>query len=126
MPLADLIILSLRHEYMDRRSTFTFPWAWINKSFEAIHAQSVRSLGLRNAIDLEIFQHARSNQVVIMTKDVDFLKLIEKYKTPPQVILITCGNTSNAVMRNILNQHLLTAIDLLRLGEAVVEISGKA
>ncbi|MEH1826540.1 MAG: DUF5615 family PIN-like protein [Nostoc sp.] len=30
-----------------------------------------------------------------MTKDSDFAELVDRFGTPPQVIWLTCGNTSN-------------------------------
>lgn len=99
--------------------------AWINRTYEDIEAESVRSLGLRDALDHEIFQQARQQDVVVMSKDHDFLKLIEKHGPPPQIIWITCGNTSNERMRQVLSDALSKAKELLEEGEAIVEISDK-
>lgn len=99
--------------------------AWINRTFEDIEAASVRSVDLRDALDSEIFQQARQHEVVVMTKDSDFIKLIEKHGPPPQIIWITCGNTSNAKMREVLSSSLIKAKDLLEAGEVIVEISDK-
>jgi len=60
-----------------------------------------------------------------MSKDDDFIQLIDQRGTPPKLILITCGNTSNARMREILSTALLKAKKLLESGENVVEISDK-
>lgn len=60
-----------------------------------------------------------------MSKDDDFIQLIEQRGTPPKLIWVTCGNTSNARMREILSSALLKAIELLQSGENVVEISDK-
>jgi predicted nuclease of predicted toxin-antitoxin system len=37
-----------------------------------------------------------------MTKDSDFVALLDRFGPPPQVIWITCGNTSNARLKEIL------------------------
>jgi predicted nuclease of predicted toxin-antitoxin system len=58
-----------------------------------------------------------------MTKDSDFLRLLEQYGPPPQVLWVTLGNTSNAHMREILSRVLLQAVALLESGESLVEIS---
>jgi len=58
-----------------------------------------------------------------MTKDRDFVDLVERLGPPPQVIWVTCGNTSNREMRRILTVTLPSALDLLRTGEPLVEIS---
>ena len=99
--------------------------AWINRTFEDIEAQSVRSLGLRDALDYEIFEEARKQAVIVMTKDKDFINLVDQHGSPPKVIWITCGNTSNAKMRQILSKSLSKAKQLLDKGEAIVEISDK-
>lgn len=99
--------------------------AWINRTFKDIEAESVRALGLRDATDIEIFDEAKKADVVVMSKDDDFIQLIEQMGTPPKLIWVTCGNTSNARMREILSTTLLKAKQLLESGENVVEISDK-
>ena len=97
----------------------------INTNFPGLDGQSLRSLGLENANDYDIFRNARKAKVLIMSKDYDFVKLIEIYKTPPKLIWITCGNTSNARLCEILKSSLQQAVDLLSSGEAMVEIGDK-
>ncbi len=60
----------------------------------------------------------------MLTKHADFVELVERLGPPPQVIWLTCGNTSNAALRLILKDALPKALDLLGQGEALVEISG--
>ncbi|WP_331001431.1 DUF5615 family PIN-like protein [Nostoc sp. WHI] len=57
-------------------------------------------------------------------KTVTKLDLVDRLGTPPQVIWLTCGNTSNARLKEILNSTLPEALELLRSGEALVEIRG--
>jgi predicted nuclease of predicted toxin-antitoxin system len=99
--------------------------AWINRTFDDIEAESVRALGLRDATDPEIFEEAKKADVVVMSKDDDFIQLIEQRGIPPTFIWVTCGNTSNARMREILSTTLPKAKELLESGENVVEISDK-
>ncbi len=61
-----------------------------------------------------------------MSKDSDFLKLVDQFGTPPQIIWITCGNASNNRMREVLEKSLEKAVELIRSGEPVVEIGDKA
>jgi len=95
---------------------------WIKQHF-SIQAIAVRDLGLRHAEDPEIFFAARKESALVMTKDSDFLLLLDEFGIPPQVIWITCGNTSNARLKQILQNTLLQAIALLETGEQFVEIS---
>lgn len=94
---------------------------WITSTF-GIEAAALRELGLRDATDLEIFAAARAASATVVTKDSDFVDLVKLRGTPPQVLWLTCGNTSNAALKQILTTALPQAIVLLRLGEKVVEI----
>jgi predicted nuclease of predicted toxin-antitoxin system len=96
---------------------------WITITF-SITALALRDLGLRDAEDAEIFQAAKAQGVILMTKDNDFVDLVDRLGTPPQIIWLTCGNTSNARLREILSVTLPEALKLLRSGEALVEITG--
>jgi predicted nuclease of predicted toxin-antitoxin system len=59
-----------------------------------------------------------------MTKDSDFVDLVDRLGSPPQIIWLTCGNTSNAELRRILSLTLLDALAQLQAGEKLVEITG--
>lgn len=80
-------------------------------------------MGLRDASDIEIFETARQAGAVVLTKDSDFLDIQDRFGPPPQILWITCGNTSNARLKEILSGALPQAMELLRRGEPLVEIS---
>jgi predicted nuclease of predicted toxin-antitoxin system len=96
--------------------------AWMNRTYEEVTARSVRAVGLRDAADREIFDAARKADVIMMSKDSDFLNLLDRYGPPPKVIWITCGSTCNQQMRKILEKTLSTAVRMLAGDEQVVEI----
>jgi uncharacterized membrane protein YjjP (DUF1212 family) len=48
--------------------------------------------------------------------------LLEQHGSPPKILWLTCGNTSEVALQQILSQHLATALDLLTGGEDLVEI----
>ena len=96
--------------------------AWISSAY-AVSSVAIRDLGLRDAKDKEIFEAARQENGVVMTKDSDFVLLLDKLGPPPQVIWVTCGNTSNARLKEVLTNTLPKALDLLNFGEKLVEIS---
>ncbi len=96
---------------------------WITNTFK-VTAIALRDLGLRNAEDPEIFEAAKAQGIIFMTKDSDFVDLVERLEAPPQIIWLTCGNTSNDRLREILSSTLVEAIELLDSGEKLVEISG--
>jgi predicted nuclease of predicted toxin-antitoxin system len=51
---------------------------------------------------VEIFLSAREAGAILMSKDADFLRLVDQLGAPPQIIWVSCGNTSNARMREVL------------------------
>ena len=87
-----------------------------------VDAIPVRDLGLREASDRRIFDAARSTGAVVMTKDVDFVGILERLGPPPQVLWVTCGNTSDAQLREILGDVFGTAVEMLAAGEPLVEV----
>jgi len=95
---------------------------WIAEQF-GVEAVAVRDVGLRDATDQEIFDVARVAQAVVITKDRDFVEMVERSGIPPQVVWITCGNTSNARLRKLLEVTFSQAVQLLATGERLVEIS---
>lgn len=94
---------------------------WLTQTFD-IEAYSVKFLGLRDAKDQDIFEEARKLDAIVLTKDDDFVNLVAQKGSPPKIIWITCGNTSNQRMKEILTQHLLNALSLLQTAD-LVEIS---
>lgn len=60
-----------------------------------------------------------------MTKDGDFVELQEQLGAPPKIIWVTCGNTSNNRLKQVLTKELPTVIALLNASEDLVEISGE-
>jgi predicted nuclease of predicted toxin-antitoxin system len=98
--------------------------SWVTREF-SVSAVAVRDLGLRDAKDQDIFSAARQADAIVMTKDVDFVRLVEKFGAPPQVILLACGNTSNARLKEILKRSFQRTTEWLRKGEPVVEITSR-
>ena len=88
----------------------------------AVECVPVRDLNLHRASDPEIFMAARDAQVIVMTKDADFVGLLDQHGAPPQVILVTCGNTSNARLRRLIETAWPAMLPMLERGEALVEL----
>ncbi len=95
---------------------------WLIGHF-GISAQSFDRAGLRVASDEEAFTKARQADAVIVTKDADFPRMLERHGPPPRVIWLTFGNTSRARLQAILSAKLEIALNLLDQGEQLVEIS---
>lgn len=86
---------------------------------------AIRDIGLRDASDREIFSAARQAGAAVITKDSDFADLVYRLGAPPKIVWITCGNASNAHMKQLLGATFHDAIKLLEAGEILVEITEK-
>jgi predicted nuclease of predicted toxin-antitoxin system len=95
---------------------------WITQTF-GINAVALRDIGLRDETDRYIFLAAKQQSTIVVTKDADFVRLLEQLGPPPQIIWITCGNTSNARLRTLLQTALPKALEFLSGGESLVEVS---
>ena len=96
------------------------PWLKSQFGFECIH---IRDLGLMKKEDLDIYRDARIANAIVITKDQDFLELSRRLGPPPQIVWVTCGNTSNQNLRMILDRVFSDAVEFLKTGQAIVEIS---
>ena len=97
---------------------------WLRHAF-GVQAFPVGALGLRDAEDAVIFAAARGVGAVVLTKDSEFIDLLARHGPPPQVLWLTCGNTSNAALEVILAQAWPRAAAMLVAGEPLVEIGGR-
>jgi predicted nuclease of predicted toxin-antitoxin system len=78
----------------------------------------------RQLTEPEIFGAAKAQNIIFIIKDSDFVDLVNRFGQPPQIILLTCGNTSNDRLKEILTSKLSEALNLLSSGEPLVDISG--
>lgn len=95
---------------------------WIFETFK-IEAASFARLGLSSTPDTDVFARARSANAIVVTKDADFMRLLEAHGPPPAVLWLTFGNTSAAHLKIIFASKLPAALQLLCDGEALVEIT---
>jgi predicted nuclease of predicted toxin-antitoxin system len=95
---------------------------WLTDTFD-LEATALRDLELRDAQDIEIFEAARVENAVIMTKDSDFIDLVCRLGSPPQILWLTCGNVTNRNLRRLLAATLPDALERLCQGEVMIEIS---
>jgi len=95
---------------------------WVEATF-GVKCRHLLGIGLRNAADPDIFAAARAAHCVFITKDSDFAELVRRQGAPPSVILLTCGNQSNDELKQVLLVGLSHALERLRAGEPLIEIS---
>ena len=65
----------------------------------------VRLIGLGGADDLVIWERARSEGALLVTKDEDFLRLSVTRGFPPKVICLAIGNAGNPATAALLLDH---------------------
>ena len=81
-------------------------------------------LGLERASDTVIWQTAKAQNFVIVTRDADFEELSLVWGQPPKVIWLKTKNPSRAnTLKILLGHRLLIEEALLGRGQACVEIS---
>ena len=96
---------------------------WLAQEYGEI-VLHVQDVGLLGADDQVIFEAARvGGAAAVITKDEDFVRLVERHGSPPQVIWVTCGNVRNVELRRIVLEAWPTVAMLLAAGEPLVEIS---
>ncbi len=65
-------------------------------------SDQVRRLGLDQADDRAIWQHAKTGGFVMVTQDSDFSDLAALLGAPPKVIWLRCGNQTTDVIEKLL------------------------
>ena len=85
---------------------------WLRTTFgvESLHTQDV---GLREADDTQVFGAANQQGDVVFTKDEDFIDLVTRRGTPPQILWLRVGNCSNEDLRSFLSITFPAALDAL-------------
>jgi predicted nuclease of predicted toxin-antitoxin system len=81
-------------------------------------SKHVRDVGLRGCKDPSIWEYAKSNDLCILTKDLDFQARSILYESPPKVILVRLGNCTTARVEIALRNS-LEAIHRLELDRDV-------
>ncbi|HMV41450.1 MAG TPA: DUF5615 family PIN-like protein [Leptospiraceae bacterium] len=97
---------------------------WVEDTF-SIKTYHISEFKLTQTTDREIFLKAKQNStdetICILTKDIDFVLLLEQYKVPPKIIWLTSGNASNEKIKLTLSKALKEALHLLN-QEDLIEI----
>ena len=84
----------------------------------------VALVGLESATDQAVWQYAKANGYVIVTRDADFEELALVWGQPPQVIWIKAKNQSRAATLNMLLENKALIEQALMIDQqACVEIS---
>ena len=95
------------------------PWL---RSDLGLDAKTLRELGLRDADDRDIFMAARAADAVLISKDSDFVDLVQRLGSPPQLVWLTCGNVTNARLKIVMTRAWPDMAAMLAAGEPIVEL----
>ena len=82
----------------------------------------VQDLGLEASSDESIWQVARAEGCVIVSKDDDFQALANRRGTPPQIVWVRIGNCRKSRLLDLFDRLLPDMKRELESGTAVVEI----
>jgi predicted nuclease of predicted toxin-antitoxin system len=83
----------------------------------------VSLLGLEQASDMALWQHAKTEGFVIVTRDADFQEIALVHGHPPSIIWLKTDNPSKAVTLKLLldyREHMVQALEKDGLG--IVEL----
>lgn len=72
------------------------------------YSDHVRNLNMKSAPDSMIWQFAKENDFVIVSKDSDFQQRSFLYGSPPKVIWLQVGNTPTAEIEKMLRKNFNT------------------
>jgi predicted nuclease of predicted toxin-antitoxin system len=97
---------------------------WLGEA-PKVEATHTFELGLLGASDAVIFAAAREAGAVVVTKDADFVELVDRRGPPPQVVWVTTGNVANAALRALVTAAWPRAVEMLRAGEPLVELGDR-
>jgi len=64
-----------------------------------------QQLGLAEAKDHVLWQHARDHDLLRVTHNADFAEMAGLYGPPPKVIWLRCGNQSTMAIAQLLREH---------------------
>jgi len=71
-------------------------------------SEHVKALGLTNTDDTLIWNYAKANGFVIVSKDSDFHQRSLLYGHPPKFIYLRIGNSATSTIVQILRDHFAT------------------
>jgi predicted nuclease of predicted toxin-antitoxin system len=86
----------------------------LEKDFpESLH---VTSAGLKNSMDIDIWNYAKKYGYIILTHDNDFDDILVKFGFPPKIIRLNAGNISTQKLVNLL-QNSIKEIEEFKLSD---------
>jgi predicted nuclease of predicted toxin-antitoxin system len=98
--------------------------SWLGSRF-GVTVKHLREIGLREADDNVLIAAAkRFGDIVIMTKDVEFVEKVRKAGPPPRMVWLRCGNLTALETQMWLSRAFGDVLAKLDAGDAIVEVPG--
>lgn len=66
----------------------------------------VRDIGLKAADDPQVWDYAKGNGLIIVSKDADMHQRSFMFGAPPKVVWVRLGNCSTSEVEELLRQHI--------------------
>ena len=85
-------------------------------------AEHVADIGLRDAADALIWQHAIKNEAILVTKDEDFAHRFRQGGSAPVILWLRIGNTSRQALLQYFIPLLPRIDEMVRQGERLIEV----
>jgi predicted nuclease of predicted toxin-antitoxin system len=86
-------------------------------------AEHVIELGLESASDHAIWDFAKAQSAIIMTKDEDFRTLRMAQEEGPAIIWLRIGNTTTPALLKTLSGSWQAIVEALERGEPIIEVT---
>ena len=67
----------------------------------------IKNVGLEKGSDYEIWKYAKENDLMIVSKDIDFIDMSISNDNPPKIIWIRIGNTSTNKIEKTLRDNFI-------------------
>ncbi len=74
----------------------------------------VKSIDLTDAMDVELWNYARDNDYLIVSKDTDFSNMSIIHGYPPKVIWLRLGNCSTSTVEQKMRKHFVDIEEFTR------------
>lgn len=68
-------------------------------------SQHVREAGMKESEDIDIWEYAKANGFVIVTKDLDFQQRSLLFGYPPKVVRLRVGNCTVQTIEDLLRRY---------------------
>jgi predicted nuclease of predicted toxin-antitoxin system len=72
------------------------------------HSIHVRDVGLKAASDTEVWEYAKNNDLILVSKDADMHQRSFLFGPPPKVVWVRLGNCSTSDVERLLRENVST------------------